>query len=115
MWNTLIRHSLILNIRSSSHFRKILSITFQVIKNSEPSMFSSNIDDISEVTPHLYVCGKHAITDAAIERLGITMIINSAKELENYASSSKDIYYIKIPVHDQSEALLHPYFKVLIY
>ena len=72
------------------------------------------MDDISEVTPHLYVCGEHAITDAAIERLGITMIINSAKELENYASSSKDIYYIKIPVHDQSEALLQPYFKVLL-
>ena len=85
------------------------------MKNSKPIMFSSNMDDISEVTPQLYVCGKHAITDAAIERLGITMIINSAKELENYASSSKDIYYIKIPVHDQSEALLHPYFKVLIY
>ena len=85
-----------------------------MMKPSKRIVPDSNMNDVTEVTPNLFVCGKHAITDDIIERLGITMIINSAKELQNYECKSKDLSltYVKIPVHDQSESLLQPYFMV---
>ena len=76
----------------------------------------SNMNDVTEVTPNLFVTAKYAIKDATIKGLGITMIINSAKELNNYEPASKDlsIISVKIPVHDHSDAHLYPYFMVCI-
>ena len=83
---------------------------------AKPIMFSSNMNDVSEITPHLYVCGKMAINDEILKQLGITLIINSAKELSNYEPSSGELSLtlVKIPVHDVREAYLYPYFMVCI-
>ena len=72
------------------------------------------MNDVTEVTPSLYVCGKTAINDEIIQRLEITLIINSAKELTNYEASSPDLSLtcVKIPVHDMQESYLYPYFMV---
>ena len=76
----------------------------------------SNMNDVTEVTPNLFVTAKYAIKDGTLKGLGITMIINSAKELNNYEPDAKDlsIIYVKIPVHDNSDAHLYPYFMVCI-
>ena len=80
-------------------------------------MINENRNDLTEVTPNLFVCGKFAINDPDIERLGITLIINSAIELENYKPASTDISLIcvKIPVQDNHAAHLYPYFMVCIF
>jgi hypothetical protein len=77
----------------------------------------SNMNDVTEVTPNLFVTSKSAINDATIKGLGITMIINSAKELDNYEPASKDLslIYVKVPVHDHSDAPIYPYFMVRIF
>lgn len=76
------------------------------------------MNEVSEITPCLFVCGKTAINDTVIKDLGITMIINSAKELENYADypGSKtletELISVKIPVYDRKDSNLLPYFMV---
>ena len=71
------------------------------------------MDDVTEVTPHLYVCGQMAINDKILRRLEITVIVNAAKELENYVTFSDDIELttVKIPVRDGAVPL-YPYFEV---
>ena len=77
-----------------------------------------SINDVTEITPSLFVCGKTAINDTVIKDLGINLIINSAKELENYAdypgsqTLGSEIISVKIPVYDQVEGHLLPYFMV---
>lgn len=73
--------------------------------------------DITEITPHLYVCGKRELEDDAIKRLGITLIVNAAEELDNYKPQNdvsceelKNIICVKIPARDGAYRLF-PYFK----
>ena len=75
-------------------------------------------DDITEITPHLYVCGCTALEDDAIKSLGITLIINAAQELCNYRPKGdqpceelKNITCLKIPARDGAYRL-YPYFRV---
>ena len=83
---------------------------------------SNVMNEVSEITPSLFVCGKTAINDKVIEDLGVTLIINSAKELENYADypgiQIKDlknkVISVMIPVYDQVETNLLPYFLVSV-
>ena len=74
------------------------------------------MNDLTKVTPNLFVCAKYVINDADIKRLGITLIVNAAKELENYKPASTDLSLItvKIPVQDNSDAHIYPYFMVCI-
>ena len=73
------------------------------------------MEDVTEVTPHLYVCGQMAINDKILIQLGITVIVNAAKELENYVTSSEDLKLslVKIPARDGTFPL-YPYFEVSI-
>ena len=81
---------------------------------------SNVMNEVSEITPSLFVCGKTAINDKVIEDLGINIIINSANELENYADYpgiqiaglKSKVISVKIPVYDQVETNLLPYFQV---
>ena len=81
---------------------------------------SNTMNEVSEITPSLFVCGKTAINDKVIEDLGINIIINSANELENYADYpgiqiaglKSKVISVKIPVYDQVETNLLPYFQV---
>ena len=93
----------------------ILQFLLQRMKGARWANESMN--ELTEVTPNLFVCGKFAINDADIERLGITLIINSAKELENYKPVSTDLspMCVKIPVQDNPDAHLYPYFMVYIF
>ena len=74
------------------------------------------MDEISEVTPHLYVCGVMGITGEVLQDLGITLVVNSALELDNYRHSNPthdaNIKVVKIPVRDVEGTYLLPYFKV---
>ena len=83
----------------------------------------SSIEEVTEVTPYLYVCGQMAINDAVIKQLGITVIVNAAQELNNYVASSergmeyiedRELTFVKIPVRDAAESHLYPYFEVSI-
>jgi len=93
-------------------FILLVSISVYWFKGANPVSLVSNMNDVTEVTPNLYVCSKWAINDEIIQRLGITMIINSAKGLDNYKPASKDLslIYVNIPVRDQSDAHIYPYF-----
>ena len=81
-------------------------------------MNHSQMNSVTEITPSLFVCGKTAINDTVLKELGITMIINSSKELENYAdypgiqTLGIELISVKIPVYDQEDSQLIPYFMV---
>ena len=71
------------------------------------------IGDISEVTPSLYVSAGSVITDQKLRDLGITLVINSTQELNNYQPPKESsIEVIKVPVKDLSDTDLGCYFKV---
>ena len=71
------------------------------------------IGDISEVTPSLYVSAGTVITDQKLRDLGITLVINSTQELNNYRPPKESsIEVIKVPVKDLSDTDLGCYFKV---
>lgn len=72
------------------------------------------MNEVTEITPHLYVCGEMAINDEMLTKLGITLIINSAGELRNYETTSEDLQltFVKVPVRD-TQTLLYPYFKAI--
>ena len=71
------------------------------------------IGDISEVTPSLYVSAGSVITDQKLRDLGITLVINSTQELNNYRPPKESsIEVIKVPVKDLSDTDLGCYFKV---
>ena len=71
------------------------------------------IGDISEVTPSLYVSAGSVIADQNLRDLGITLVINSTQELNNYQPPKESsIEVIKVPVKDLSDTDLGCYFKV---
>lgn len=73
-------------------------------------------DAITEITPHLFVCGKCAINQTRLDKLGINLIINATRDLPNFVPNpAKDIRLIRVPVHDNVQESLAPYFQVRIY
>ena len=88
------------------------------ISKPQTILNNSHINAVTEITPSLFVCGKTAINDTVLNDLGVTMIINSSKELENYADHPGiqtlgiELISVKIPVYDQEESQLMPYFMV---
>lgn len=74
------------------------------------------MDEITEITPNLFVCGLEAINGAILRELGITLIINVTHyvaRLEDWSVQEDPIIHlIRIPVDDMETEVLYAYFKV---
>ena len=92
-----------------SKFTKIKDIKFPVMKKEEEKC----IKEFSQLTPQLFLASASAITDDDLKKNDINLIINATEELEMYLSSW--IHTIRVPVTDDNQASLYPYFKVLIF
>ena len=67
------------------------------------------IKEFSQLTPQLFLASAIAITDEDLKKNNINLIINATEELEMYLSSW--IHTIRVPVADDVQASLYPYFK----
>ncbi|KAI6182276.1 hypothetical protein M3Y97_00362600 [Aphelenchoides bicaudatus] len=67
---------------------------------------------ISELIPHLYICGVSALTPANMKAFGITLIVNATKEVPNLKSLG-EIQRIKMWIEDVPEEDLLPHFDVI--
>ena len=92
-----------------SKFTKIKDIKFPVMKKEEEKC----IKEFSQLTPQLFLASASAITDDDLKKNDINLIINATEELEMYLSSW--IHTIRVPVTDDNQASLYPYFKVQIF
>ena len=67
---------------------------------------------ISKLTPQLYLSAVSAITDEDLENNNINLIINATKELPMFPPKNGRVNTVRVPVYDNTEATLFPYFKV---
>ena len=67
---------------------------------------------MTQITPTLYLSAVTAITDQTLESNKINLIINATKELPMFPPKNSEIQSIRVPVYDNIEANLSPYFKV---
>lgn len=67
---------------------------------------------ISELVPHLYICGVSALTPNNIKAFNITLIINVTNEVPNLKSLG-EIQRIKLWVNDDVEENLFLHFNVI--
>ena len=76
------------------------------------------MDEITEITPNMFVCGLDAINGTILRKLGITLIINVTHyvaRLEDWSVQSDPIIHlIRIPVDDMETEVLYAYFKVCL-
>jgi len=63
---------------------------------------------INKITDELYICGKAALNPSLLQSLGITLIVNAAKEVDSEFIDA--IEYIKINVYDSPKTDLRKYF-----
>ena len=72
----------------------------------------SEWNEISQITPILFVSALSAITDDKLKELGINLVVNATKDLPCYRpQEGLDVSVIRVPVNDFVEANLMPYFK----
>ena len=69
------------------------------------------IGEVSEITPKLYLSSCSNIDDVGLTKKGINLIINATRDLPHQTKSDAFIN-IRVPVDDNSEANLSPYFQV---
>ena len=67
---------------------------------------------MTQITPTLYLSAVTAITDQTLETNKINLIINASKELPMFPPKDSRIETVRVPVHDNVEANLSPYFQV---
>lgn len=67
---------------------------------------------ISHIAPNLYLSAVTAINDQSLADLGITLIINATKELPMFPPKNSNIQSVRVPVYDNTDANLAPYFEV---
>jgi len=76
--------------------------------NMTPQKLPNPRREINKITDELYLCGKQALEPSLLQHLGITFIINTAKEVDSEFING--IEYIKINVYDSPNANLRKYF-----
>lgn len=68
---------------------------------------------MTEIKPNLFLSAVSAISDANLDKHGITLIINATKELPIFpVANSAKIESIRVPVYDANDETLYPYFQV---
>ena len=76
------------------------------------------MNEITQITPHLFVCGVDAINGPKLRKLGITLIINatnSVARVEDWSIEDEPIInLVRIPVDDWETEALYPYFEVRV-
>ena len=79
------------------------------------------MNEITQITPHLFVCGVDAINGPILRKLGITLIINVTNSVahsltqENWSVDDEPIInLVQIPVDDWETEVLYPYFEVRV-
>ena len=68
-------------------------------------------DEISQITPKLYLTNGYTINDAGMVELGVNLVINATRDLD-FQTKSEEIKSIRVPVDDNAQANLLPYFQV---
>ena len=68
-------------------------------------------DEISQITPKLYLTNGYTINDAGMVELGVNLVINATRDLD-FQTKSEEIKRIRVPVDDNVQANLLPYFQV---
>ena len=76
------------------------------------AMMEQCLKEISQLTPNLYLASVAAISDEALNKNNINLIINASKELSMFPPKDNRINTIRVPVYDNCEETLYPYFKV---
>ena len=77
------------------------------------AMMEQCLKEISQLTPNLYLASVAAISDEALNKNNINLIINASKELSMFPPKDNRINTIRVPVYDNCEETLYPYFKVI--
>jgi len=75
------------------------------------AMMEQCLKEISQLTPNLYLASVAAISDEALNKNNINLIINASKELSMFPPKDNRINTIRVPVYDNCEETLYPYFK----
>lgn len=70
--------------------------------------------EMTQITPKLYLSAQIAISDAALAKNNINLIINATKELPVFPPEDSSIKTIRVPVYDSADQNLYPYFKVAV-
>ena len=70
------------------------------------------LSELTEITPNLYISSATAITEQKLANRGITLIVNATKELPHFPCDEDVVKRVRVPVYDNAEANIFPYFKV---
>ena len=88
---------------------------FQAFLLFEPllSIMEQCLREVSQLTPQLYLASVAAINDESLKQNKINLIINATKELPMWnPQKDANIMTIRVPVYDNTEQTLFPYFQV---
>ena len=70
-------------------------------------------DEVSKITPNLYLTNGYSIHASGLSKLGINLVINVTKDLDFQTKNSEGaIINARVPVDDNVQANLLPYFQV---
>ena len=73
-------------------------------------------DEVSKITPNLYLTNGYSIHASGLSKLGINLVINVTKDLDFQTKNSEGaIINARVPVDDNVQANLLPYFQVHTY
>ena len=77
------------------------------------SIMEQCLREVSQLTPQLYLASVAAINDESLKQNKINLIINATKELPMWnPQKDTNIMTIRVPVYDNTEQTLFPYFQV---
>lgn len=69
-------------------------------------------DEVSKITPNLYLTNGYSIHASGLSKLGINLVINVTKDLDFQTKNSEGaIINARVPVDDNVQANLLPYFQ----
>jgi len=69
-------------------------------------------DEVSKITPNLYLTNGYSIHASGLSKLGINLVINVTKDLDFQTKNSEGaIINTRVPVDDNVQANLSPYFQ----
>ena len=70
-------------------------------------------DEVSKITPNLYLTNGYSIHASGLSKLGINLVINVTKDLDFQTKNTDGaIINVRVPVDDNVQANLLPYFQV---
>uniref|UniRef100_A0A1I8MCA1 Dual specificity phosphatase n=2 Tax=Musca domestica TaxID=7370 RepID=A0A1I8MCA1_MUSDO len=80
-------------------------------KAAEIKEIPPSFPGVSQLLPHLYLCGASVLSPTVITSLGINLVINVASELpDTPLPTTVPILYLRIDISDRPNAELHKHF-----